>query len=343
MVAAQQGDMRRVAHLVSHDKHPVAVSNAYGMTPLHYAVMRADIPMVKFLVGEGADIHAENNLRQSPWSLARGEPKKETVERLCKAMEEGKVRSDAEALKARIAAETGELRARQEGYLVRELRTITKGTSAALAVQLALKADSSGGNDFKRMPGAPSLGLSLAGAPRNKEVQSALDSTARATAAAARRASGGGMAAALQLHSPRDFSHSVLPRTISSVDKRAAEQSLSSMPVMWTRHVLNYLAANKARAKVQDAALTVKLGATLDMRNAERRRQMAAGRGGGGPGGGTTERLGVLTVRQDAADTDYRRALEAPEQIDEHKLRSEPVPDADSRRFESWVRMRGLS
>ena len=34
MVAAQQGDMRRVVHLVGTEKQPVRVVNQYGMTPL---------------------------------------------------------------------------------------------------------------------------------------------------------------------------------------------------------------------------------------------------------------------------------------------------------------------
>jgi hypothetical protein len=308
--------------------------------------------MVKFLVGEGADINAENNLRQTPWGLAMAEPRRELSERLRKAMDEGKVRAEAEATKARIAAESAGLRAKQEGYLVRELRTITKGTSAALAVQLALRADSSE-NDFKRVPGAPNLGLSVQESPRHPDVERAISSTRAAAAAKglqsplrAGAASGGGLSAALKLHSPRDFSHSVLPRSISDSQKREAEQALGSMPTMWSRHVLNYLASNKALAKVQDAALTRRQSTQVDLLNAERRRQVANGRAGGGGGGGaagTLERTGPLTVNQDAADSEFRRALAAPEMVDEAKLRNEPVPDPDSRRFESWVRMRGLS
>jgi hypothetical protein len=55
------------------------------------------------------------------------------------------------------------------------------------------------------------------------------------------------------------------------------------------------------------------------------------------------ERTGPLNARQQAADQDYRAALAAPDMVDEDKLRNLPVPDPDSRRFESWVRMRGLS
>ena len=359
MAAAQQGDMRRVSHLVSHEHHPVQVSNAYGMTPLHFAVMRADIPMVKFLVGEGADVHAENNLRQTPWNLAQEEGKKETKARLLKAMEEGKARADAEETKARIVRETAALRAKQEGYLVSELRTITKGTSAARAVQLALKADSAE-NDFKKVPGVPNLGLSVKDSPRHPDVERALASSRAAGGGGgsgsgsgglasplrASTASGGGLAAALKLHSPRDFSHTVLPRSISDSEKKAAERDLSSMPTMWTRHVLNYLAANKARAKIEDAALTRQLSKRVDMANAERRRQGPRGGGGGGGGGGplaTLEKTNSITARQNAADDEFRAALAAPDMVDEAKLRNEPVPDPSSRRFESWVRMRGLS
>ena len=153
LTACRDGDMRRVHHLVTRERNSCTVANEYGMTPLHFAVMRGDVPMVKFLCGEGGDVNAENNLGQSPWGLANLEPRKEARERMLGAMEEGHEAAKREADRVKVVEEEARRRAKQEAFLVKELKTYTKGTAAARAVQLALSDTSE--NDYSKLPGVP--------------------------------------------------------------------------------------------------------------------------------------------------------------------------------------------
>jgi len=44
--------------------------NKRGDTPLHFAVFHQDVDMVDFLIQNGADIHAKNELGYSPLEIA---------------------------------------------------------------------------------------------------------------------------------------------------------------------------------------------------------------------------------------------------------------------------------
>jgi hypothetical protein len=356
-VAAQQGDMRRVTHLVNHEHHPVNVANEYGMTPLHFAVMRRDAPMAEFLVAEGADIHFENNLHQSPWSLASEDQNKSAKERLLAAMLVGKERAEREELRAKVVAESAARRAQQEAHLVRELKTITKGTSAARAVQLALSADAHADNTFGKVPGVAGLGIPLREQQRHPDVEKALRTMAAESGggggATPLRGSGSGLSAVLALHSPVSGATGVRAVPISRAEKDQAAQDLTHLTSSWSRHVLNYLAMDKAHAAVIDSAETRARGEMIDLANKERRRVTAtlgarretmgaSPLAGGGKLSPAMERTGPLTARQERADAEFRQALDHPERVDEDKLRVVPVPAAESRRFEAWYKMRGL-
>jgi len=322
-------------------------------------VMRRDAPMAEFLVAEGADINFENNLRQSPWSLASEDQHRGAKERLLAAMQAGKEHADREEARARVVAASAARRAQQEAYLVRELKTITKGTSAARAVQLALSADEQADNTFQKVPGVPSLGIPLKEQQRHPDVEKALATMAAQSGGGGgglvspMRGSGSGLSAAMALHSPPSGARGVRAVPISRAEKDMASSDLGHLTSAWSRHVLNYLAMDKAHAKVVDSAETRARSEMIDLANKERRRVTVTLNErnktmGGAPleGGGklppAMERTGPLTARQERADSEFRSAMEHPERVDEDKLRVVPVPPAESRRFESWYKMRGL-
>jgi hypothetical protein len=165
--------------------------------------------------------------------------------------------------------------------------------------------------------------------------------------------SGSGLAAALALHASPGGGLGVRAVPISRAEKEQATQDLSHLTSSWSRHVLNYLAMDKAHARVIDSAETRARSEMIDLANKERRRVTATvnerNRSMGGPpleGSGTLppamERTGPLTARQERADDEFRKALDHPDRVDEDKMRVVPVPAAESRRFESWYKMRGL-
>jgi len=338
LTAARDGDMRRVHHLVTREHNSVTAANEYGMTPLHFAVMRKDVPMIKFLCGEGGEVNLENNLGQSPWGLANVEPKKDMRERMLNAMSEGHELARAEADRVKVVAEEARRRAKQEAHLVRELKTITKGTAAARAVQLALSDTSE--NNFAKVKGVPSLGLDLVEKPRGRDVQSALDAvgareTPRVFASPIRGGSGAGMAAALALHAPKDFTEGIVTRSISKADKNSAANDLTQLSTAWSRHVLNWLGGAKKEAKLLDAK--VRKEYMVAKRQEEKNKRLGFQKRVSGVGNES------LSLHQDHADAELRLALQDPEMVDERKLIAAPPPDPSSQRFESWVKMRGLS
>lgn len=64
------GDINEIERMVKECPILVAVANAAGNTPLHYAVLSRNLPLVKLLFGEGANIFALNLAGQTPFDLA---------------------------------------------------------------------------------------------------------------------------------------------------------------------------------------------------------------------------------------------------------------------------------
>ena len=50
----------------------VNLADAWGYTPLHYAAVRGDNPLIEYLVSKGADVKAVSRLGQSVVDVARG-------------------------------------------------------------------------------------------------------------------------------------------------------------------------------------------------------------------------------------------------------------------------------
>jgi ankyrin repeat protein len=351
LTAAQQGDLRRVVHLVEREKQSVRVANQYSMTPLHFAVMRRDPAMAEYLTSHGADVNAMNNLNQSPMSLADCEVRQNVKEALLKALEAGRVAAEKEQIRLRYLQETADKRAHQEIYLANQLKTVTRGTTAAKAVHLALAGGAGKNPSYSPVPGVHGHGLPVNENRENKIVLGAIalaqsERSPRGKGGSPRgRAAGGGLAAVFEKHTDGNFSPNklhVVP--LSAMERERASKDLNALTSAWNRHSMNYLAMNKERAKVIDAIETVRVSGASDMIEAERRRQTVAineraltGRSGGGTSRSlpVIERTGRVTTRSNAAEATYRAALADPNTIDEDKLRLEPPPNADSMRFVS--------
>eukprot|EP00948_MAST-09A_sp_MAST-9A-sp1_P002337 g2337.t1 len=69
--AAKSGQLDRVRFLVETKEVDCNVTNRYGTTPLHYAVMNDHYEIVAYLCLKGADRNAANNLDQTPWDLVK--------------------------------------------------------------------------------------------------------------------------------------------------------------------------------------------------------------------------------------------------------------------------------
>jgi len=134
---AQKGDLRRLQFLVDEQGHPVNASNQYGMTPLHFAVIRRDVAMIRFLSERGASITARNNLGQTPVSIVLDAVGDVLQARLLEALNAGDAIRAAQEQQRLNAQREGEELAAEERKMVAELKTFTRGTTAARAVQAA--------------------------------------------------------------------------------------------------------------------------------------------------------------------------------------------------------------
>jgi ankyrin repeat protein len=61
-----------VQYLVEEHGADVNLPDAWGYTPLHYAAVRGDNPLIEYLISRGADVKAVSRLGQSVVDMARG-------------------------------------------------------------------------------------------------------------------------------------------------------------------------------------------------------------------------------------------------------------------------------
>lgn len=129
--AVKDGDLKKVRHYLDTQGLSVNTQNEYGMTPLHFAVMARNTEMIEFLMRNGADRHAKNNLGQTPRTLIEDYDTREEKDVLLDAMDVG-LKEDR-ARRAKLAHKRA-LKLEEERLLKEfrtKLRTLTRGTTAA--------------------------------------------------------------------------------------------------------------------------------------------------------------------------------------------------------------------
>lgn len=132
--ASRDGDLLRVRALVERDAVPVNSCNAYGMTPLHFAVMNRDCPLITLLIRHGADVDALNNVGQSPRKLLEDVRSAATRAKLNDALQAGEKEDAARREKLQRARKVREDEVRLLHAFKTRLRALTRGTTAAKTV-----------------------------------------------------------------------------------------------------------------------------------------------------------------------------------------------------------------
>jgi hypothetical protein len=132
---ARQGDLRRVRFLVEEAGENPNLTNRYGMTALHFAVINRDAAMVQLLAANGGQPEAKNNIGQTPLSMlhsiAHGDKALKALER---ALQEGVKQSKSTDAKREAAIDQEVKRMEQEQRLAKQLRLYTRGTTAARSI-----------------------------------------------------------------------------------------------------------------------------------------------------------------------------------------------------------------
>lgn len=358
LVCAQQGDQRRLEYLVETEKHPVNVANQYGMTPLHFATMRKDLAMISYLVQHGAPVDARNNLGQSPLSLAYDEVNKAEQEAMLKAMSLGEEWTRQEMERKRTKADTEKKLLSQEQYLARQLKTATKGTTAAKAVHVALGGSKfpnfgpiPGLKDETRKEDAVSANMQIL---MNKTKRNTLKSDDLQETAELRLLKGG-----------KRVTIDGKVKPLSTADRVKTQHDLQGLSTSWSRHVLDYINAQHKTAKVVDntrsrlALEHSNLASSARMRHDHLQEQRNQGLRTGGLGetfsipdkertmaGTASNAANMLRSPKVAGSSEkmvsdlYRKVVTNPTAVDETTMRLEPPPNPDSGRFEAWARMR---
>ena len=360
---AQKGDMRRLRHLVEGEGHPVNSANSYGMTALHFAVLKRDVEMAAFLSQHGADPLARNNLGQTPSSLCMDAVGESGVqEALLAALQEGPLQEARRKHAAENAAELIEAQRKANADLARKLREFTKGTTAAKMIQLSMPPGVK--PDFR--PVVPDKRLS------GGETSSSFTTTTTAAGGGRRSSS---VAAA-------DVARNATAPSQSTAEVGEIERRTAALKASWNRHALDYMSLQQKQLEIKaarDAALKARTGSLLD---AEARRFQSVGKrftpadaastvaridsGGAGAGstvapgldgipladgavssGAATALWGTDAVR--GARTDRRRSepliraaagLADPEALSAALKSYAPPPGITDRKFDTWMRMR---
>lgn len=295
---AQKGDMRRLRHLVEGERHAVNSCNAYGMTALHFAVLKRDVPMAAYLVQAGADAHARNNLGQTPTSLvmdAVGEGAG-TQDALLEALASGPLLEARRAREAAQAAEVLGAQRRANAGLARKLREFTKGTTAARAVQLAMP------------PGGAPPDFSLVVGGRNGPLRAPAGSggsaAAGGSAAVTRRrptsADGGG--GGRSTNAPAAAAPSLSRAQVSQL-----EAYTGALHESWNRHALDYMSLQQKQLQERDAREAAARARSSSAVGAEQRRSQAAGkRFTAADGAAAAARAAVAVAGGDSGGIDVR-------------------------------------
>ena len=242
LVCAASGDLRRLRYLIEDAHQPINAANVYGMTALHLATFRRDVSMVSYLAAAGADVHARNNVGQSPTSLVMdvvGEGSGLQAALLA-ALNEGPAEISRRRKIADAAAMTAAADEAARMALARKLRELTRGTTAAKAVALATSAGEV----------APPLRPLHKTAPTANVVHNTLSVLARAA--------------------PKIVRMSVAMRD----DVRRSNALLAES---WHRHALAYVSQQGKALAVRDARVQRHNTRVRDAVDAERRRYQEAG------------------------------------------------------------------
>ena len=257
LVCAQKGDIRRMKFLVENDGHPVDAVNDYGMTPMHFAVIRKDVEMITYLSEKGASISARNNLGQTPLSIAL-DTADINQEKILRALNSG------DAIRAFNAQrDEAEFRAQKqmmsdEKKLVSELKTFTRGTTAAKAVQAAFPMGTTRLPPFGPPDTADSNSIPVKYHQRQVTSLTALTESRPSTSKS--------------LHlSSTNTNPSGQMSALSTLRKSKTEVlNGGGLVESWNRHVLNYLAAQKDQDAVKSAMKARRAREKLDSDKAER-------------------------------------------------------------------------
>jgi hypothetical protein len=256
LVCAQKGDIRRMKFLVENDGHPVDAVNDYGMTPMHFAVIRKDVEMITYLSEKGASITARNNLGQTPLSIAL-DTADINQEKILRALNSG------DAIRAYNAQrDEAEYRAQKqmlsdEKKLVSELKTFTRGTTAAKAVQAAFPMGTTRLPPFGPPDSADPNAIPVKYHPKQMTSLTALTESRPSTSKS--------------LHSTSNSSGRI--SALSTLRKSKTEllnEGGGGLVESWNRHVLNYLAAQKDQDAVKSAMKARRARERQDSEKAER-------------------------------------------------------------------------
>jgi hypothetical protein len=241
LVCAQKGDIRRMKFLVENDGHPVDAVNDYGMTPMHFAVIRKDIEMITYLSEKGASITARNNLGQTPLSIAL-DTADINQEKILRALNSGDAIRAFNAQRDEAEHRAQKQMLSDEKKLVSELKTFTRGTTAAKAIQAAFPMGTT------RLPpfGPPDTANSKAtssGSYNQRQVTSlvALTETRPSTA----------RSTTTRTSSPTNRMSLSALQTLRKTKTELLNEG--GLVESWNRHVLNYLASQKDQEAVKSA------------------------------------------------------------------------------------------
>jgi hypothetical protein len=295
LVTVQQGDLRRVRFLLEVRKENSNVTNKYGMTPLHFAVINKDIEMTEMLTQFGADPFAVNNNHQSPFTLVQSSGDDRVSLALEKALGEGKRK--AKERKRAFHKRKTELEAltRKEDLLARELRIYTKGTAAAGAVFQSFRRTDLGGHPHKQgeaayaRPGsATRTGGAGAGGSRAQAAATggrtvAVGNSGKHGAVAAalgvpppQRATGGGPDAALLVQPAGRYAVSGEARSAMKWHP-AIDKSKETLATSWNRHALSFFHKQMKEEALKDYKRRVHVASTVG--SSDNKVSVAAGAG----------------------------------------------------------------
>lgn len=109
-IAAENNQIAVVKFLLQHGERVNSIDEEDNNTPLHYACMTGSLEMVKLLISKGADVDAENYVKETPLLQAVYNGNSEIVEILLKNGADVEVRTENDRTALMIAATNGNLK-----------------------------------------------------------------------------------------------------------------------------------------------------------------------------------------------------------------------------------------